>query len=91
MISKEQIIQIKSVIQLTVDEPEEGKSEPEREAIKPVTATKAIEQVYAIKHIDFLEIVGDDSTVLVVGFRQNQSELQEAGEDAQTDTASKTQ
>lgn len=90
VISKDQIIQIKSVIQLAAAHPEEGKAQQEREATKPVTATKSIEQVYATRHIDFLEIVGDDSTVLVVGFRQNQSELQEQRDGGQTNTASRT-
>ena len=31
-----------------------------------------------MKHIDFIDIAGDDNSVIIIGFKQNQKEVQES-------------
>jgi hypothetical protein len=31
-----------------------------------------IENIFLIKHIDFIEIVGDENQIIIIGFRQSQ-------------------
>ena len=33
-----------------------------------------IENIFLIKHVDFIEIVGDENQIIIIGFRQSQSD-----------------
>jgi hypothetical protein len=61
------IIEIKSIIKLRPTNAEERKEDPTQN--KLLQAQKHIEKIYTIKHIDFVEVAGDDNTVLIIGFR----------------------
>ena len=58
IITKTEIIQIKSWVQYD-------------EQSQTIEKKKNIEKIYTIKHLDSLEIAGDDHTVLLITFKQN--------------------
>lgn len=45
-----------------------------------IGAKKKIQKLYKIKQIDFIEIAGEDSTVLIIGFRSNQNDFKINGD-----------
>jgi len=65
VVTKQHILHIISLIQF------KKVNEGEVQTHKPLLTSKKIERVYNIKHIDFIEIAGDDNKVLLIGFRQN--------------------
>ena len=53
---------------------------PENEDNTTPNQTKAktslrIDNIFMIKHIDFIEIVGAENNVMIIGFRQSQTEF----------------
>lgn len=61
--------------------------EEEEAATAPVQRTKRIEKVYTIKHIDFVEIAGEGDSVLLIGFRQNQTDLNKSLDNSPINTS----
>lgn len=81
VITKQNLIEIKSIAKMRQQLPEETK-EPNLEentpaeqapALQPVSVKKKVHKEYDIKHIEFVEIAGEESNVLIFGFRQNQN------------------
>ena len=56
---------------------------------KPSTAKSSlsIENIFHIKHIDFIEVVGEENNIMVIGFRQSQREAELEGSMRQGDPA----
>jgi hypothetical protein len=51
----------------------EIKSKIEQKGEEVMVTSKVINKVYQIKHIDFIEIAGEDCRVVIIGFRQSQA------------------